>query len=89
MNRSEIYEILHDKLRLYSVKHNGRVYIKFHPDKFWDWCMLKINNSFIRDFTEVYICTNELVIRGLYDKMQINIPYKDIDILEVYGDEED
>lgn len=89
MNRSEVYPILSEgDLNTYRVNHNGKTYLKLHPPKDWEWCVLRVNDSFIRDFTEVYICTNELVVRGLYDKLQINIPYRDISVLEVYGDEE-
>jgi len=51
--------------------------------------MLKINDTYIKDFNEVYLCTDELVIRDKYAFIQINIPYKSIDLLEVYGDEEE
>ena len=89
MNRSEAYWILVEELNNYKVVVNKRPYNKLYVPREWSWSMLKINDIFIRDFNEVYLCSDELVIRGKYESLQINVPYKTIRTLEVYGDEEE
>lgn len=89
INRSTVYDILSEELNTYKVIVNNRPYNKLFIPREWEWSMLRINDTYIRDFHNVYLCTDELVIRGKYDSIQINVPYKSIDLLEVYGDEEE
>lgn len=89
MNRSEVYDVLSEELNTYKVIVNKRPYNKLYIPREWSWSMIRVNDSFIKDFNEVYLCTDELVIRDKYEFLQINIPYKSIDLLEVYGDEEE
>ena len=89
MNRSEVYDVLSEELNTYKVIVNKRPYNKLYIPREWSWSMIRVNDSFIKDFNEVYLCTDELVIRDKYAFIQINIPYKSIDVLEVYGDEEE
>lgn len=85
MNRSEVYWILKEKLNNYKVKVNGRPYNKFYIPRDWEFSWLKTDSVFIRDFNEVYVCTKELVVRGKYDNLQINLEYDSMDSLEVGG----
>ena len=83
MNRSEVYDILSDELNIYSVKVNGKTYKKLYIP-YCEESTLKVNNTFIRGFNEVYICTHEIVVRDKLAMLQVNIPYRDINELEVF-----
>lgn len=87
MNRNEVYNILVDAgLNTYSVVVNNRPYKKLYIPREWTLSFIHTQNIDIMDFNEVYICSDELVIRGKYEKFQVNIKYKDIETLEVGGE---
>ena len=83
MNRSEVYEILSKELNIYRSNVNGKTYLKLYIPYCED-STLKVNNSYIKGFNMVYICTHELVVRDKYAFLQVNIPYRDIEELEVF-----
>ena len=89
MNRSTIYEFLRNdsKLEQRFIKiGNGSYPVLKVPDK-WDNSFLLINSMRIEDFQSIILFSNELVVRFMvYGDCQINIPYKDIEYLEVQED---
>lgn len=88
MNRSEVYDILSEELNTYKVVVNKRPYNKlFIP--YCDASVLRVNNSYIQNFNHVYLCNEELVVRDKLAMLQVNIPYRDINELEVFIIEEE
>ena len=89
MNRSTIYEFLRNdsKLEQRFIKiGNGSYPVLKVPDK-WDTSFLLVNSMRIEDFQSIILFSNELVVRFMvYGDCQINIPYKDIEYLEVQED---
>lgn len=86
MNRNEVYWVLKEKLNNYKVIVNGRPYNKFYIPREWETSWIQTNSVFISDFNEVYLCSDELVLRGKYEKFQVNIKYRDITSLEIGGE---
>lgn len=89
MNRSTIYEFLQKdtELEYASTVISNRKYMVFRCPWKWEESYLLINKSRITNFQSVILFSNELVVRfGITDDRQVNIPYKDIDYLEVRND---
>ncbi len=89
MNRSTIYDFLVKETDLkYTFTYiNKRKYVVFPVPYDWDKPYLMINSARIKNFQSIILFTNELVVRfDTYDDWQINIPYKDIEYLEVIKD---
>lgn len=84
MNRNEVYEILRKELLTYSVLVNNRPYKKLYVDRNrTELAWLITDGVYITNFNEIYICSDEMVIRGKYEKFQVNIKYKNMTFLEV------
>lgn len=87
MNRNEVYWALIDGgLNNYKVIVNKRPYNKLYIPRDWETSYLMTDSIIITDFNEVYLCSDELVIRGKYEPLQINIKYKDMEFIEVGGE---
>lgn len=87
LNRNEVYEILRKKLLTYSVLVNNRPYKKLYVDRNeWEMSWLITDGVYITNFNEIYICSDEMVIRGKYESFQVNIKYKDMTFVEVGGE---
>lgn len=89
MNRSTIYEFLRKDtdLELRFTKIGKGHYPVLKVPDIWQMPFLIINKWRITDFQAIMLFSNELVVRfGIYDDAQINIPYKDIDYIEVHED---
>ena len=89
MNRSTIYEFIRKEtdLQYTTTVINNRKYMVFPCPYDWDESYLLINGSRITNFQAIILFTNELVVRfGITDDRQVNIPYKDIEYLEVRND---
>ena len=85
MNRNTVYTVLKKVLGTYSVVVNKRNYKKLYPPHDWEYTFLKTDKVIIQGFHEIYICSDEIVIRDKYNLMQINIRYVDMEYLEVGG----
>lgn len=87
-NRSTLYHYFKDQeLNMKMMKIGKGRYKVFQVPLEWDNSYLLINNMRITDFQAVILFTNELVVRfGIYDDMQINIPYRNIEYIEVSND---
>lgn len=86
MNRSTIYEFLKDETDLLlRFTHVGKgKYTIFIVPYAWNESYLLINGMRITDFQSIILFTNELVVRfWVNHDCQINIPYKDIEFIEV------
>lgn len=86
MNRSTIFDFLKEDTELvlgYTDIGKGSYPVLRCP---WDWdeSYLLINGSRFTNFQAVILFSNELVVRFMmYGDCQVNIPYKDIEYLEV------
>ena len=89
MNRSTIFEFLRRDTELnlrYSKIGTGSYPVLVVPDN-WDKSYLIINKWRITDFQSIMLFSKELVVRfSIFDDMQINIPYKDIEYIEVHDE---
>ena len=86
MNRSTIFEFLRKdtelELRYWKIGKGNYPVLRV-PWK-WEHSYLLINGMRFTDFEAVVLFSNELVVRfDTYNEMQVNIPYKDIEYLEV------
>ena len=89
MNRSTIYDFLVKETDLkYTFTYiSGGKYVVFPVPYDWDHSYLMINSMRVTDFQSIILFTNELVVRfDVRGTEQINIPYKDIEYLEVMED---
>ena len=86
VNRSTLYEYLYKQVHMvlrYMKKGRG-TYKVFTVPEDWERGYLLVNNWRITDFQAIVLYTNEIAVRfGQYNNAQVNIPYKDIDSLEV------
>ena len=88
-NRSTLYQYFHydTDLEIRHLKRGKGVYKVFRTPYEWNNSFLLINNVRITDFESVILFTNELVVRfDTHNDWQINIPYKDIEYIEVRND---
>lgn len=89
MNRSTIYEFLNKDTELFygtTQISNGK-YVVFIVPWAWENSYLLINNMRFTDFQSLILFSKELVVRfDKYLDQQVNIPYKDIEYLEVRED---
>ena len=89
MNRSTIFEYLRNDTGLelrYSKIGKGQYPVLVAPYK-WDTCYLLINGTRFTGIQSVMLFSNELVVRFMiYGDCQVNIPYRDIDYIEVRED---
>ena len=90
MNRSTIYNYLmrDTELNFMEMKVGKGRYKCFYAP--WDWenSFLYINNTRIRNFRDIILFSSELVVRfDRHDDWQVNVPYKDINHIEVIRDE--
>lgn len=89
MNRSTIYEHLRKdtELELRFTKIGKGNYPVLRIPYSWQESYLLINSVRITDFQAIILFSNELVVRfSIHDDWQINIPYSDIEYLEVRND---
>ena len=89
MNRSTIYDYLtkDSGLKITWTYINDRKYMVFPVPYEWDNSFLLINSMRITDFQSIILFSYEMVVRfSTYGDTQINIPYKDIEYLEVLED---
>ena len=86
MNRSTIYEYLRKDtdLNLKFLKLGNGNYPVLQVPYDWEMSFLLINNIRVTDFQAVILYSTDLVVRfSPYDDWQVNIPYKDIEYIEV------
>lgn len=86
MNRSTIYEYLRKDtdLNLKFLKLGKGNYPVLQVPYDWEMSFLLINNIRITDFQAVILYSTDLVVRfSPYDDWQVNIPYKEINSIEV------
>ncbi|WP_458456495.1 hypothetical protein [Methanobrevibacter sp.] len=86
MNRSTIYEFLRKdtelELRFWKIGKGNYPVMKVPYN--WEHSYLIINNTRFTDYEALVLFSNELVVRfNTYNEMQVNIPYKDIEYIEV------
>ena len=89
MNRSTIYEFFRkdSQLQPKQIKIGKGNYPVFAVPYRWEHSFLLINGSRFTDFHSLILFSNELVVRfDVYLDQQVNIPYKDIEYLEVRED---
>lgn len=89
MNRSTIYEFLRKEtdLELRFTKISNGNYPVLKAPLTWDSPFLIVNNWRITDFQAIVLFSNELVVRfSLCGDAQINIPYKNIEYIEVHDE---
>ena len=89
MNRSTIYEFLRKEtdLDLRFTKIGKGNYPVLKAPFNWDMPFLIINKWRITDFQAVILFSNELVVRfSLCGDAQINIPYHEIEYIEVHDE---
>ena len=89
MNRSTIFDFLLNKSGLinsYEKISNGAYPIFVVPYK-WDYAVLLVNGSKIITFEKLILFSSELVVKfETLSDSQVNIPYKDIEYIEVRQD---
>lgn len=91
MNRSTIYEFLRDEtgLNIRTIQISGRKYIIAIVPYEWESSFLYVNNMRFTKFQSIILFSNEMAVRfEVYEDYQVNIPYRNIDSLEVREDEE-
>lgn len=89
MNRSIIYEFFRNESKLDAryIKIGKGNYPVFPVPYRWEHSYLLINGMRFTDFQAVILFSNELVVRfDKYLDQQVNIPYKDIEYIEVCED---
>ena len=89
MNRSTIFEYLKEDtdLELKYTRIGTGSYPVMAVPLMWDSSYLLINSMRFTEFQSVILFSNELVVRfSIYSDMQVNIPYRDIEYLEVRED---
>lgn len=89
MNRSITYEYLRNDagLEVRYIKIGTGQYPVLVVPYTWDNSYLLINNMRFTDFQSIILFSHELVVRFYeYDDSQVNIPYGDIEYLEVRED---
>ena len=86
-NRSTLYQYLQYETPLvlkYMKRGKGTYKVYAIPEEWEGHSYLLINETRITDFQALIIFTNELVVRfGVNLDSQINIPYREIEYLEV------
>lgn len=89
MNRSTIYEYLRNSVEMeirYWKIGKGNFPVLLPPYR-WDRAFLLVNGSRFTDFRMIILFSSELVVRfDQYNEQQVNIPYKDIEYIEVCED---
>lgn len=86
MNRSTIYEYLRNdtELNLRYLKLGKGQYPVLQVPFDWEISYLLINNIRVTDFHSIILYSTDLVVRfSPYDEWQVNIPYKEIEYIEV------
>ena len=86
MNRSTIFEHLRNDtdLNLKYLKVGKGSYPVLQVPFDWEMSFLLVNSIRVTDFHSLILYSNELVVRfNIFDDWQINIPYKDIESIEV------
>lgn len=86
MNRSILFEFLHkdSQLDLRYIKIGRGSYPVFPVPDSWEQSYLLVNNIRFTDFQALMLFSTDLVVRfDKYADCQANIPYKDIEFLEV------
>ena len=89
MNRNTLFKFLRNdsELELRYTKIGKGSYPVLRVPYIWEHSYLLINNVRITDFQAVILFSNELVVRfSIHNDWQINIPYRDIEYLEVRDD---
>jgi len=89
MNRSTIYEFLRKdsplELRFTKIG-KGNYPVMIVPYK-WDESYLLINSMRFTNFQAIILFSNEIAVRFMmYGDCQVNIPYRDIEYIEVCED---
>ncbi len=89
MNRSTIYDYLRKDVPMefrYWKIGKGQYPVLIPPYK-WDRTYLLVNGSRFTDIQALVLFSEELVVRfDKYTDQQVNIPYKDIEYIEVCED---
>ena len=96
MNRNVMYQYL-KSVGMYPVMHRnsetkGKTYhIEFVEDRNKEKRIyaIKTDWGYIRGFTSIHLCTNEIVVESDYGFAKINMYYKDINTFEVLFDDDD
>lgn len=86
MNRSVFGEQLKEaglELHLHKRK-NGVYHVYTRPDD-WNICRLHTEYFTIHDFDRIYLCANEILVKGSFGEMNVNIPYHRLDFARVEG----
>jgi len=89
MNRSTIWEYLRNDtdLEMKFTKIGSGSYPVMAVPLMWDESYLLINSMRFTEFQSIILFSNELVVRYcIYGDMQVNIPYRDIEYIEVRED---
>lgn len=90
MNRNTVYKLFTKLFPTYSVLVNGHPYRRMYAKSEWEFNYIIINETiFIQEWKEIFFCTDELVIRGGYGDLKLNIKYRMIDQLCVGGGNDD
>ena len=86
MNRSTIWEFLRNDSRLeqrFTKIGKGSYPVLRVPYK-WEESYLLINGMMFTNFQSIILFSNEMAVRFMmYGDCQVNIPYKDIEFIEV------
>lgn len=90
MNRNVLYNLFKEGgLKPFFNRKTRGYYVRFRfENEFTRTGDIKINEWYIRGFSEIALCTNEIVIISKYEDMKINIKYIHIKNVELYLDED-
>lgn len=87
MNRNEMYHILTENglkvRRRYNHNTNG-YHFRMHFDDDITGIIELGNGLYVRGFSEVALCMNEIVIISKFDDMKVNVKYDNITKVDVY-----
>ena len=86
MNRNVMYNYLKE-IGLYPIfvhHESGKSYhVEFRTQQQHTYSIIETDWGYIRRFSSIHLCTDEIVIETQIGEMKVNINYKDIKKFEV------
>ena len=91
MNRNLVYKLFARIFKTYKVMVEGKPFKKMYSASWATSNYIIINEElFIQDWKELYFCNDELVVRGAYGDLRVNVKYMMINSLRVgWSNDED
>lgn len=85
MNRNEMYHILWDNgLQVKSYKKGQGYHFRMYYEDGTTGIIELGDGLYVRGFSEIALCMNEIVIISKYGDMKLNVKYNNITKVDVY-----